>query len=220
MGLWWFVARRLLLLVPVLLAVTLVTFLLANLIPGDPLAAVLGDQAMNNPAIVARYEHEWGFDKSIPERYVIYVANLLQGNWGRSLHSQRPVLDDLLDYLPATIELAVAAMAFALLVGLPIGIVAALNHRRTLDHLLRFIALIGSSMPVFWLGLIALEVLYVQLGVAPGPVGRLSAGTVPPPRVTGFSRTDALLRATSPLSSTRSGISYCQQWCWGTSSLA
>jgi peptide/nickel transport system permease protein len=194
MSLWWYALRRLLLLVPVLLAVTLVTFLLANFIPGDPLAAVLGDQAMENPAIVARYEREWGFDKPLPERYLVYVTNLLHGDWGRSLHSQRPVLDDLSDYLPATIELAVAAMSFALLVGLVVGIVAALNHRRPLDHLLRFIALVGSSMPVFWLGLIALEIFYVQLGIAPGPVGRLSAGVEPPPKVTGLYTIDSLIR--------------------------
>ena len=193
MTLWRYALRRLVLLVPALLSVTLVTFALANFIPGDPLAAVLGDQAMDNPEIVARYEREWGFDKSIPERYVIYVTNLLHGDWGRSLHSQRPVLDDLRDYLPATIELAVVAMSFALVVGLLIGVAAALNHRHLLDHLLRVVALMGSSMPVFWLGLIALEVFYVQLGIAPGPVGRLSAGLEPPPTVTGAYTIDALL---------------------------
>lgn len=198
MSLWLYAARRLLLLIPVALAVTLVTFLLANFVPGDPLAAVLGEQAMANPEIVARYEHEWGFDKSIPERYVIYVTNLLHGDWGRSLHSQRPVLDDLRDYLPATIELAVTAMFFALLIGLPIGVIAALHHGRPTDHLLRFVALIGSSMPVFWLGLIALQIFYVQLGIAPGPVGRLSPATLPPPRVTGAYTVDALVAGNLP----------------------
>jgi peptide/nickel transport system permease protein len=193
MGFVRFIVRRLLMLPPVLISVSLIAFLVANYVPADPLAAMLGVRALSNPEVVAKYEEKWGLDKSAPERYLIYLNNLLHGDFGRSMTTQRPVMDDLKDFLPATVELTMAAMVFAVGGGLTFGLLAAVYHNRWLDHVVRVIALMGSSLPVFWLGLIALQILYVRLQIAPGPVGRLDPMSHPPPTVTGMYTVDALL---------------------------
>jgi peptide/nickel transport system permease protein len=175
-----------------LLGITLLSFVLSQAIPADPVTANLGEQAAADPQIVAAFRHEWGLDRPLPAQYGIYLWNLLQGNLGVSISTRQPVLLDLQQRFPATIELAVVAMALSVLVGIPLGILSAVRRDSLLDQLTRVASLVGVSMPVFWLGLVALVVFYARLGWAPAP-GRLSATMSPPPLVTGFLLLDAVL---------------------------
>jgi ABC-type dipeptide/oligopeptide/nickel transport system permease component len=187
-----FVARRLLLLAPMLLGITLLSFLLSQAVPADPVTANLGEQAAADPQIVAAFRREWGLDRPLLEQYGIYVWNLLRGNFGISISTRQPVLLDLRQRFPATIELAVVAMSLSILVGIPVGILSAVRRDSILDQVTRVVALVGVSMPIFWLGLVALLVFYAWLGWAPAP-GRLGATVTAPPLVTGFLLVDALL---------------------------
>jgi peptide/nickel transport system permease protein len=187
-----FILRRLLLLVPMLIGITLISFILTNAIPADPVTANLGDRAAGDPQIVAAFRHRWGLDRPIYEQYGIYVWNLLHGDMGRSISTKQAVTLVLRQRLPATIELAIVSMVLSLVVGIPLGIVSALRRDGFLDQAARFISLVGVSTPVFWLGLVAIVVFYTKLGLAPPP-GRLSASIKAPPFVTGFMVVDGLL---------------------------
>jgi peptide/nickel transport system permease protein len=188
-----YVARRLLLAVPTLIGLTLATFILANYLPGDPLVRLIGERGAANPETVATYTEQWGLDRSAPVRYLVYMRNLLRGDLGRSTTTQRPVGRDLLDFFPATVELAAVAIVIAVVFGVGFGILAARFQRRWPDAGVRVVALLGSAVPVFWLGLMALELFYVRLHWLPGPEGRLSSGTPTPSRVTGAYTVDALI---------------------------
>jgi peptide/nickel transport system permease protein len=192
MNLGVFVVRRLLLLVPVVLGITLTTFIVSHAVPADPIAANLGQRAQDDPSIIGRYRHEWGLDRPLPQQYIIYLGNLLHGDLGVSISTRRPVTQDLAQYFPATVELAVAAIVFAVVVGVPLGVVAATRRNGPLDHLARGISLIGVATPVFWLGLMMLVVFYARLGWAPGP-GQLGADYAPPPVHTGMIVVDSIL---------------------------
>ncbi|PPL20229.1 ABC transporter permease [Microterricola pindariensis] len=197
MGILIFALRRFLLAIPTLLGLLIVTFILANFMPGDPLARLLGDVGGSNPETVAAYRAQWGLDRPLWEQFFIYVGNLLQGDLGQSTFTRRGVMEDLLSFLPATVELGVAAILFAGIIGLALGSLAALFHNKWPDFLVRAIALLASGVPVFWLGLIALQVFYLQLGWSPGPEGRLSSRVNPPPRITGAYTVDSILSADS-----------------------
>ncbi len=184
--------RRLLITLPVLWLITLIGFGLTYLIPADPLAMVLSERAAANPEIVRAYRERWGLDKPPLQRYLIYVGNLVRGDLGESIVTQQPVRADLARFFPATVELAVGATLVAILVGLPLGVISAVYQERWIDHLSRVISLLGVSVPVFWLGLLALAVFYYRLQLLPGP-GRLSPRLLPPPVVTGFLTVDSLL---------------------------
>jgi peptide/nickel transport system permease protein len=175
-----------------LVGITLLTFLLSHAVPADPVTASLGEQAAADPAVVAAFRHEWGLDRSLPAQYGVYLWNLVRGNFGVSISTRQPVWLDLRQTFPATVELAVVAMAASILVGIPLGVLSAVKRGRLIDHFTRVISLVGVSMPIFWLGLIALVVFYARLGWAPSP-GRLSATLGPPPMVTGFLLIDSLL---------------------------
>jgi peptide/nickel transport system permease protein len=192
-GITRFALRRLLLAIPTLLGLLVVTFGLANSLPGDPLARLLGDVAGSNPAAVSAYRAEWGLDQPLWERFFIYVQNLAGGNFGMSTLTRRGVAEDLMNFLPATAELAFAAIFVAAVFGLVLGSLAAIFHNRWPDFVVRIIALVASGVPVFWLGLISLQILYLKLGWFPGPEGRLGRGFAPPPTVTGAYTVDALL---------------------------
>jgi len=187
-----FVARRLLLLGPMLLGITLLSFVLSHAVPADPVTANLGEQAAADPQVVAAFRHEWGLDRPIPEQYAIYLWHLAHGNLGTSISTRQPVRLDLQQRFPATIELAVVAMALSVMIGIPLGILSAVRRDSWLDQLTRVGSLVGVSMPIFWLGLVALLVFYARLGWAPAP-GRLSATMAAPPLVTGFLLLDSLL---------------------------
>jgi peptide/nickel transport system permease protein len=187
-----YLARRLALSMVALFGVVVVAFLVAHMVPADPLAAVLSDQATKDPAVREAYMKRWGLDRPVPEQFVRYLTNVLRGDLGESFTTRRPVVQDLRQFLPGTVELAVTALAVSLLFGVPLGICAALGHNRWVDHLARVVSLVGAAAPIFWTGLIALHVFYYRLEWAPGP-GRLDTHLELPPAVTGFVLVDSLL---------------------------
>jgi len=171
---------------------TLVVFLIANTVPGDPVLAQLGDMAASNPEIVQAWRDKWGLDLPLWERYWIFLKGLARGDLGLSIASQRPVLADIAQYAPATIELATIAFALALLVGIPLGIAAAVRRDSWVDALARALSLIGVSSPTFWLAFVMLALFYGGLQIAPGP-GRLDPIAFPPDEVTGLFLVDSAL---------------------------
>ncbi|GGM59218.1 peptide ABC transporter permease [Micromonospora sonchi] len=187
-----FLAKRLAITAGLLLGVTVVTFGLVNVVPGDPVTANLSDQALNDPATVAAFREKWGLDQPLWAQYLHYLGNLLHGDLGISQQTGRSVLDDLVRYVPATMELAIPTMVLALLIGTGIGMLAAVRNGRFTDQLVRVGSLLGLSTPPFWLSLVVLYVFFYQLGLAPSG-GRLSTGFSPPPTVTGMYTVDAAL---------------------------
>jgi peptide/nickel transport system permease protein len=181
------------LMVPVLIGITLVTFVISHLIPADPVVANLGQRAQDDPSIIAQFRHMYGLDQPLPLQYVYYIGNLLHGDLGVSISSRNAVASDLRQYFPATLELSTAALLLALLVGVPLGVLAAVYRNRLPDHLARVLSLIGISTPVFWLGLIGLIVLWYHLNILPAPNGQLDRNVTPPPVVTGMVVVDAIL---------------------------
>src|SRR5229473_6925380 len=186
------IIRRLLLMVPLGIGMTLIAFVVSHSVPADPVAAHLGQRSMEDPAIVAAFRQQWGLDKPLPEQYLSYLRNLVQGNLGVSIRTHMPVADDLGRYLPASAELAVMATGVGIVLGIPFGVVSAVNRNRWIDHIVRGVSLLGVSTPVFWLGLIGLYVFYFRLGWLPGP-GRLDVGMPEPTHITGMYTLDSLL---------------------------
>ncbi|TCO45271.1 ABC transporter permease [Actinocrispum wychmicini] len=187
-----FLVKRLAITIGLLLGVTVVTFGIVHLVPGDPVSANLSDQALNDPAAVRAFREKWGLDQPVYVQYLRYLGNLVQGDMGISQQTGRPVVSDLLSYVPATLEIALPAMVLALLIGTAVGLLAAVRHGRATDQVVRVGALLGLSTPPFWLSLVALYVFFYLLGVAPSG-GRLSAQFSPPPTVTGMYTVDAVL---------------------------
>jgi peptide/nickel transport system permease protein len=142
--------------------------------------------------VVEAARARWGLDRSLPEQYAIYIVNVASGDLGTSFRTRRPVLTDILDRLPATLELVIAAMIFGTTVGIGLGVLAAHFRNTAVDHGARLFALVGSSIPVFWSGLILLYVFSVKFGWLPGP-GRFDPRLVAPPAVTGMYTVDALI---------------------------
>jgi peptide/nickel transport system permease protein len=192
MQLWQYIGRRLALMPILIIGITLLAFIVSHLVPADPLGMVLSERAMNNPEIVASYRARWGYDRPLYQQYLVYLNNLAHGDLGESIATQRPVRSDLAQFFPATLELTLAAMLFTIFVGIPLGIMAGLYRDAWPDHLARVLALIGVSVPVFWLGLLLLNAFYYHAGWLPGP-GRLDPSIEPPPTVTGMYTVDSLL---------------------------
>jgi len=178
--------------IPLLLGMTVIAFIVSRAMPVDPVVAAIGDQAADHPAVVAAFRAKWGLDQPLPIQYLTYLANVLHGDLGTSLYTHRPVLDDLRDYMPATIELATMTMLISAAISVPLGILAATRRGGLVDLGIRLVTLVGVAMPIFWLALLALSILYKDLGIAPAP-GRLSVGVISPPTVTGMMTVDALL---------------------------
>jgi peptide/nickel transport system permease protein len=190
MSLFQYLARRAGLTAFVIFGVTLITFVLTHVVPADPVVAYLGDHA---PAdLVEQVRHQIGLDRPLPVQFVIYLQGIVRGNLGISIMDNRPVSRDLVQYFPATVELATSAMLVALLIGIPTGIIAALYKDAWPDQIARVFALCGTSLPVFYVALLLLGFFYSRLGILPGP-GQLSIYTTPPPHLTGLVAIDALL---------------------------
>lgn len=187
-----YLLSRLALTVVLALLSTLVIFLIGNLVPGDPVLAQLGDIAASDPVVVAEWRARYGLDLPIWQRYWIFLVGLLQGDLGLSIASQRPVLDDIAAYAPATIELATISFILALIVGIPLGIIAAVRRDSWVDNVARAVSLVGVSAPTFWLAFVVLAIFYGGLEIAPGP-GRLDPIALPPPRVTGLMLVDTIM---------------------------
>jgi peptide/nickel transport system permease protein len=191
------VVRRLLLMIPLLVGMTFISFVVSHTVPADPVAANLGQRSMEDPTIVAAFRAQWGLDKPLPEQYLTYVRNLLHGNLGVSIRTHAPVSDDLAQYLPASAELAIAATVVGTLLGIPFGVISAVRRNQWVDHVVRGVSLLGVSSPIFWLGLVALYIFYFRLGWLPGP-GRLDVGLQEPVHVTGMYTLDSLLTGNWP----------------------
>ncbi len=153
-----------------LVALMLVTFLIGKAAPIDPVLKVVGDRA--TPEAYEQARKELGLDKPLAQQFVRYVVQAARGDLGLSTSTGRPVVEDLAQYFPATIELATCGILLGVLFGVPLGILAAHQHNRWIDQLLRMVCLFGYSVPVFWLGLVGMLVFYAKLGWVAGP-GRL-----------------------------------------------
>ena len=187
-----FFLRRLASLLLLLLGITLVAFVLTELVPSNAAATNLGEQAAADPAAVKAFDQHYGLDKPFPLRYLIYLEHLVQGDLGQSSLTHDSVTHDLGQFIPATAELAIYSIFFAAIVGITFGVMAGLRRNRPTDHALRVTSLAGISMPTFWIALIALYVGFYRLGWFPGG-GRLDPGVNPPSSITGMYTFDALL---------------------------
>lgn len=160
-----YIFGRLLALIPVILGVILVTMLIMDLIPGDPVELMLGANA--RPEEAAALRAYLGLDQPLPVRYVRYVTNLLRGDMGRSILTSRPVTQELMDVWPHTLMLALAAMALAVLVGITVGVLSAMQPGGLMDSLIRVFAMLGLSMPIFWIGLVLIYLFAYYLRLLP-----------------------------------------------------
>ena len=185
-----YILKRLVYLIPVLIGVTLLVFFISHAIPGDPARMMAGQKASRQA--VENLRHSMGLDRPLPEQYVRFLWGLFHGDLGTSIRNQRPVVEDLADFFPATLELTLASMILCIAVGLPLGIISAVRRNRPIDHISRVFSVFGVSMPVFWLGLMLLLLFYRNLGWLPGS-GRLDVGINPPIHVTGLYLIDSLL---------------------------
>jgi peptide/nickel transport system permease protein len=192
MGLTQYLIRRLILTIPMLLGITFALFAMYTLTKVDPIVMLVGERQLNNEELVAQTRAHWGLDRPPWEQYLSYLGNYLRGDFGTSFLTRRPVVDDLLQYLPATIELGFASLLFAVVVGIPLGILAGVRQGGLLDRGVWGLSLLNASLPPFWTGLIVLFVFYYYLGVMPGP-GRIDPRMAAPPHATGFYTVDSLL---------------------------
>jgi peptide/nickel transport system permease protein len=188
-----FVARRLITSVLVLAVLTAIVFILSRIVPSDPAVIYAGPKAP--PAELDRVREHLGFNRPVLEQYFDYVAKLITGDWGESLATKRPVLDELAARLPATLELIGAAMAFAVSAGIILGVVAARRPGRILDGTVRFLSIGGISVPAFWLGLLLQLVFVGGLGLLPatGQFSNTIKYSDPITHVTGLPLFDSLI---------------------------
>ena len=161
-----FLLTRLSLVIPTFVGMTLVAFLLIRLVPGDPIETLAGERGID-PARHAELVKAYGLDKPVLTQYAIYIGRVLQGDLGKSMITQEPVLQEFLALFPATIELALCAIVFALVLGIPAGMLAAVRRNSVFDHGVMGISLTGYSMPIFWWGLLLIILFSVQLGWTP-----------------------------------------------------
>ena len=187
---WSYSLKRLLALVPTLLAISFVVFLMIHLVPGDPAQLILGERA--TPDALSALRRDLGLDLPLHLQFWHFLKDVLHGNLGRSLKTQELVAVELQNRFPATLELALGSMFFASLVGIAAGILSAAKRRTWIDYVAMFGALVGVSMPIFWLGLMLILVFAVQLGWLPLS-GRLTSGFDVVP-ITHLAVLDALLR--------------------------
>lgn len=185
-----FVLTRLGLVVPTFLGIILITFVLIRLVPGDPIEVRTGERGIA-PERHAQLLHEWGLDRPLYQQFFSYVGNVLQGDFDKSLRTHRPVLDEFIELFPATLELAICATLFAVLFGLPAGVLAAVRRGSLMDQAVMGTSLVGYSMPIFWWG--PMLIIAFSLGLGWTPVsGRIGAEFFVD-RVTGFLLIDSLL---------------------------
>jgi dipeptide transport system permease protein len=184
-----FILRRLALIVPTFIGVTLIAFALIRLIPGDPVENLSGERGMD-PERRERLLHEFGLDKPLPVQYLEYLGEVLRGNLGTSLTTHEKVLTEFLTLFPATVELAFFALLFAIVIGLPAGILAALKRNTVADYAVMGVSLTGYSMPIFWWALLLILFFSVHLGLT--PVSGRIAVLYDVPATTGFMLIDTL----------------------------
>lgn len=185
-----FILTRVSLIIPTFIGITLVAFFLIRLVPGDPIETMAGERGID-AATHARLLKEFGLDQPLYVQYAYYIGRVVQGDLGRSIVTRTPVIQEFKALFPATVELATAAILFALLIGLPVGMIAALRRNSVFDHGVMAVTLTGYSMPIFWWGLLLILLFSVQFGLTPVS-GRISVMYFIQP-VTGFLLIDSLL---------------------------
>lgn len=175
-----------------MLGLLLVTFVISRFLPTDPVLAIVGDHASESR--IAEVREQLGLNHPIPVQFLYYLGNIARGDLGVSLRTAQPVLDDLIHVFPATLELATWGILLGVVLGIPLGVWAAVKKDSAIDHVIRFVGLVGYSSPIFWLGIMGLLIFYAKLGWLPGP-GRLDFGyedLVTP--ITGIMTVDTLLQ--------------------------
>jgi len=185
-----FLIRRLILTLPVLLGLLVLMFIMVRIVPSDPAAAMLGEQA--TPEKIAEARTEYGFDRPLIEQFFIYFSRVAQGDFGESIFTSRPVMSDILERLPATVELTLAALLLSVVIGVPLGVLSAAYHNRWIDQLLRMFTVGGLAIASFWLAILLQLTFGMQLDLLPVHGRIASTGTVPP-GVTGLYLIDSLI---------------------------
>jgi peptide/nickel transport system permease protein len=183
--------RRLALLVPVLFGVSVIAFLLLRVIPGDPVERMVSEFVPR--ARVEQLKREAGLTDPLPVQYGRYIGRLVRGDAGTSFVTGHPVAAELAEAFPATLELTTYAMLLSVVAGLGLGVMAAVRRDGVVDHAVRVLSVAGFSVPLFWLGLLLIYVLYFKLGLLPGPLGRIEPLVPPPARLTGLYTLDGLI---------------------------
>jgi ABC-type dipeptide/oligopeptide/nickel transport system permease component len=194
---WRVIGKRILSALPNLVGVVVITFILTRALPGDPAAFFAGPAGTTEA--IEQIRQKLGLDKSLPEQFLVYVKQLAKGDMGVSLNTGQPVLTEVIQRLPASLELTLMGLAFALIVAIPLGIAAATRPGSWIDHLCRIITTAGVSLPTFFTGLLLSYIFYLVLGIAPSPIGRLDPYFSPPAQVTGFYLIDSLIAKDPPL---------------------
>lgn len=187
-----FVGRRVVAAVLLVIGITLITFVLSHLVPGDPAVAALGEKASSDPKLVAAFREKYGLDEAVPKQYATYIGDLARGDLGPSNQTGRSVSADLSAAIPATGELALVGILMTIVLGVGFGALAGMFRGGWLDQAVRVVSLVGASAPSFWLALLGFYLFFFKLGWAP-PGGRLDADVAAPPHVTGLYTVDALL---------------------------
>ncbi len=191
MKLWEYIVRRLILLIPVLVGVTLIVFIISHVIPADP-ARLFAGGPKASPETIENIRHELHLDEPLWKQYFYFIGDLIHGNLGKSYIENRPVAECLEDYFPATIELTIMSMLFAVPLGIIGGIISAIKRNSAIDQITRIIAIAGYSMPIFWLALMLQYVFAYQIPILPLE-GRLDTGMLPPTHITGMYVFDSLV---------------------------
>lgn len=187
-----YVLRRLLFVIPVLLGSMFITFLLTRVVPGNPIEKVAGPYASDER--VLEMKREAGLLDPFYVQFVNYLRDLMRGDMGTSYQTAQPVSQDLMDRLPASLELVLLGMLLAVGLALPLGVIAAVKRGTAIDHASRVFAVLGVSLPIFWIALVLLSVFYTRFELLPGPSGRLPITMIEPDRITGLYTVDALLQ--------------------------
>ena len=190
-----YLLRRLLLFIPSLFCVMVLIFLLVRMLPGDPARLALGPDAPMSQIIALR--HSLGLDKPIHIQFLIFLENLIHGKMGLSLLTNRDVYQDITQFYPASLELALISMSIAIVIGIPLGIVSGIKQNKWIDHLSRMVSLFGVSIPRFWLAIMLVLIFSFYMKIIPIS-GRIGSGIPPPAHITGLYLMDSLITLNIP----------------------
>ena len=189
------ILQRLLTVIPIVFFAMTIMFIISRMIPGDPARLIAGEFATEEQ--VQKIREEYNLDKAIPVQLILYLRNVLRGDFGKSMHTRRAVIKDIKDFFPATLELSLFSIFFIIIIGVPFGVMSAVYKDKLPDHLARLFALGGVAAPVFWVGILAQLVLYFYLGIL--PIGaRISNAISSPTNITGLYTIDSILTGNWP----------------------
>jgi peptide/nickel transport system permease protein len=190
-----FLAKRLAQLLVVLIGISIVVFIVTHAI-GNPVYLIVGQTATSE--VIQERIHKFGLDRPLWEQYILYIQNLLKGDWGISRYTYNPVLVDIQNRLPATLELSIFALLLSLLWSIPLGVIAAFKKGGLIDSFIQFLSRLANSVPGFWLGLVLIFAFFAKLHLLPAPLGRIDSNIAMPPRITGLIVIDSLLAGNTP----------------------